>query len=206
MRSKVGPMWIIYIPRKQVEAELPGPDGMSLWEKANNWLAHKIPAKLKAEDILCTPAKLPEVTSDETVYLLPGITAPGETGAEWPHDRNRISFNQMADQIINAGLPPDFAGSLKVYCSHGAEGIDTSPSFVKRFADEMVRRGYAKCSIYGYLGKLTLDYVNSSSSDPAQRAQFATASALLDQGWHRYSMDATSGNYSRRAKDAKVRF
>ena len=124
----------------------------------------------------------------DTIYLR-GHCHPGQGYIESASGLGKhVTATQVAERLAQSGLPKSFAGKIKCYnCNIGAWDGDKM-SFAQQFADAMFKRGYTKCSYFGYLGTLSSFYKDGL------------------WGTHKYIDDGTGqDNVILRAKDGRVK-
>jgi hypothetical protein len=76
-----------------------------------------------------------------------------------------LQYDVVADRLIASGLSPRYAGCVKIYaCQSGTRAGDES-SFAQRFAKYLIKeKKRYLCSVYGYAGKVTSEYVTEEAA------------------------------------------
>src|SRR5215831_5787462 len=101
-----------------------------------------------------------------------------------------LKASVVCDRLIKSGLSTAFNGKIMCYNCESAKSTKQSDGFAQQVADDMLRRGYEHCQVFGYNMSVSLEYENS-----------------LGEGLHRHALafQECYGKYMpiKRAKDAK---
>lgn len=83
-----------------------------------------------------------------------------------------LKASDVVTRLIESGLKKEFAGTIKCYNCHSAEG---PKNFATALEKELTERGYKKCRIYGYTGAVSSMYDGEykTSNAPVGRARDA---------------------------------
>lgn len=120
------------------------------WGKTGVWwrLGHKDPFLASMQD--------------GQIYIR-GHGMAGNTVIEGGRGGEKVSYKTVVDRLIDAGLSKTFRGKIKCFNCHSAEADDdqgraagyfAGVPFAQLIADELYSRGYKKCTVYGYTGRI----------------------------------------------------
>ncbi len=117
-----------------------------------------------------SPNPILSAAIDGQIYIR-GHGMPGFVSIETARGAERLHYTEVVDRLIASGLRREFAGDIKCYNCHSAEGPDKKnpdpeqgkEPFAQMVTDELFSRGYKLCRYYGYIGSIDSNVKNGST-------------------------------------------
>ncbi|NNK62988.1 MAG: hypothetical protein HKO98_07220 [Gemmatimonadetes bacterium] len=139
--------------------------------------------------------------NDGQIYIR-GHGMAGSPELEMARGGEQVHYAEVVQRLVTSGLKREFRGQIKCFNCHSAESgphgnaVDGHDPFGQNVADELYKRGYKLCTVYGY--------TDAIDSYPTAAVKNAAEPGEVLHKYRRAGMAATDN--LGRAKSGRVEF